>query len=151
MPFAAVPTQRLLDAGDRVERADGGHEQLIPPLVEPPSAHRTRGHARMVDPDGCRCHDPFGQDQSHARPSRTGDERPTALVEPRYGTMNLTEIERRDAEEEILSWRFEQLLGVGYERRQARVLSRRLDVDLHHAVDLVRRGCSHELALLILL
>ena len=65
--------------------------------------------------------------------------------------MNLTEIERRDAEEEILSWRFEQLLRVGYERRQARVLSRRLDVDLHHAVDLVRRGCSHELALLILL
>jgi hypothetical protein len=65
--------------------------------------------------------------------------------------MNLTEIERRDAEEEILSWRFEQLLRVGYERRQARVLSRRLDVDLHHAVDLVRRGCSYELALLILL
>ena len=65
--------------------------------------------------------------------------------------MNLTEIERRDAEEEIVSWRFEQLLRVGYERRQARVLSRRLEVDLHHAVDLVRRGCSYELALLILL
>jgi hypothetical protein len=65
--------------------------------------------------------------------------------------MNLTEIERRDAEEEIVSWRFEQLLRVGYERRQARVLSRRLEVDLHHAVDLVRRGCPHELALLILL
>ena len=63
-----------------------------------------------------------------------------------------TEVEQREsAVEEILDWRFEQLLHVGYERRQARVLSRRREVDLHQAVDLVRRGCPHDLALLILL
>jgi len=63
-----------------------------------------------------------------------------------------TEVEQREAAvEEILDWRFEQLLRVGYARRQARVLSRRLEVDLHQAVDLVRRGCAHDLALQILL
>jgi hypothetical protein len=58
---------------------------------------------------------------------------------------------REAAFEEILDWRFEQLLRAGYDRDQARVVSKRLDVDLHQAVDLVRSGCSCELALLILL
>ena len=53
--------------------------------------------------------------------------------------------------EEILDWRFEQLRRVGYDRDQALVVSRRLEVDLHQAVDLIRSGCSCELALLILL
>ncbi len=67
-------------------------------------------------------------------------------------SVNTADVEQRvAAEEEILDWRFEQLLHVGYERRQARVLSRRREVDLHQAVDLVRRGCPHDLALLILL
>jgi hypothetical protein len=61
------------------------------------------------------------------------------------------EVEQREAEEQILDWRFEQLLCVGYGRRQARVLSQRFEVDLHGAVDLVRRGCPPELALKILL
>ena len=55
------------------------------------------------------------------------------------------------AVEEILDWRFEQLRRVGYDRDEAQLVSRRLDVDLHQAVDLVRSGCSCELALLILL
>jgi hypothetical protein len=58
---------------------------------------------------------------------------------------------REAAFEEILDWRFEQLRRVGYDRDQALVVSRRLDIDLHQAVDLVRSGCSFELALLILL
>ena len=67
-------------------------------------------------------------------------------------SVNTADVEQREAaEEEILDWRFEQLLRVGYERRQARVLSRSLEVDLHQAVDLVRRGCPHELALSILI
>ena len=61
------------------------------------------------------------------------------------------EQQREASEEQILDWRFEQLLCAGYERRQARVLSQRLEVDLHGAVDLVRRGCPPELALRILL
>ena len=59
--------------------------------------------------------------------------------------------QREAAIEEILDWRFEQLLRVGYDRDQALVVSRRLDVDLHQAGDLVRSGCSCELALRILL
>ncbi len=67
-------------------------------------------------------------------------------------SVNTADVEQREtAEEEILDWRFEQLLLVGYERRQARVLSRRREGDLHQAVDLVRRGCPHALALQILL
>ena len=59
--------------------------------------------------------------------------------------------QREAAFEEILDWRFEQLRRVGYDRAEAQLISRRLDVDLHQAVDLVRSGCSCELALLILL
>ena len=59
--------------------------------------------------------------------------------------------QREAAFEEILDWRFEQLRRVGYDRDQALVVSRRLDVDLHQAVDLIRNGCACELALLILL
>jgi hypothetical protein len=54
-------------------------------------------------------------------------------------------------EREILNWRYEQLRHAGYERREARLLARDLEVDLHQAVDLLRRGCPNELALLILL
>ena len=53
--------------------------------------------------------------------------------------------------EAVVAWRFEQLRGVGYDRREARLLSRRVDIDLHRAVDLLRDGCPHELALAILL
>ena len=53
--------------------------------------------------------------------------------------------------EAVLDWRFEQLLRVGYDRREARLLSRRVDIDLHRAVDLLRDGCPQELALAILL
>jgi hypothetical protein len=59
--------------------------------------------------------------------------------------------QREAAFEEILDWRFEQLMRIGYDRDQALDVSRRLDVDLHQAVDLIRHGCSCELALLILL
>jgi hypothetical protein len=66
--------------------------------------------------------------------------------------VNTADVQQRETtEEEILDWRFEQLLRVGYERRQARVLSQRLEVDLHQAVDLIGRGCPHDVALLILL
>ena len=59
--------------------------------------------------------------------------------------------QREAAVEEVLDWRFEQLMRVGYDQDQALVVSRRLDVDLHQAVNLTRSGCPCELALLILL
>jgi coenzyme F420-reducing hydrogenase gamma subunit len=61
------------------------------------------------------------------------------------------EVEQHDeSTEEIVDWRFEQLLRVGYESRQAQVLSQRVEVDLHQAVDLVLNGCPPDLALKIL-
>lgn len=51
----------------------------------------------------------------------------------------------------IEHWRTEELERAGYSRRAAGRLAARHDVDLHRAVELVRRGCDPELALRILL
>jgi hypothetical protein len=56
-----------------------------------------------------------------------------------------TELER------IQQWREEELERAGYSVRDAARIAARHDIDLHLAVDLVRGGCSHELALQILL
>jgi hypothetical protein len=56
-----------------------------------------------------------------------------------------TEIER------IERWRTEELERAGYTKDAAAKLARRHDVDLHYAVELVARGCPHDLALKILL
>jgi hypothetical protein len=56
-----------------------------------------------------------------------------------------TEIERIEA------WRAEELERAGYDAAAAEKLAVRHDVDLHFAADLLRRGCSVELALDILL
>jgi hypothetical protein len=55
-----------------------------------------------------------------------------------------TEIER------VERWRAAELVRVGYPGDDAVALAARLDVDLHEAIDLVRRGCPHELAIKIL-
>ena len=52
---------------------------------------------------------------------------------------------------EVVGWRFEQLLAAGFEIREARVVARRRDIDLHQALELIARGCPPELALSILL
>jgi hypothetical protein len=51
----------------------------------------------------------------------------------------------------IEAWRTEELERAGYGREQASALAARHDVDLHLAVDLLRRGCDPELAVNILL
>lgn len=57
-----------------------------------------------------------------------------------------------DAEvERIEAWRTEELRRAGYDRRAATAVATRHDVDLHFAVDLLRRGCPPDLALQILL
>lgn len=60
-------------------------------------------------------------------------------------------LERDTEAERVVGWRREELERAGYDRAGAKELAERSDVDLHYAVDLVRRGCSHELALKILL
>lgn len=51
---------------------------------------------------------------------------------------------------EVVAWRFEELRHAGYPERDAMTLALRADVDLHAALELIRRGCSHETALRIL-
>lgn len=66
--------------------------------------------------------------------------------------MTTAQLEQRwVSDEEVIRWRFEQLHDAGYDRGDADLLSNRADIDLHRAVELVQRGCPHELALSILL
>jgi hypothetical protein len=59
--------------------------------------------------------------------------------------MHGTEIDR------VEQWRHEELERAGYDPESALVLAASHDVDLHFAVDLLRRGCTVDLALQILL
>jgi hypothetical protein len=72
----------------------------------------------------------------------------------RKGAMAAADLEvvRADGElERIESWRAEELRRAGYDADQVAALAPRHDIDLHTAVDLVRGGCPHDLALDILL
>ncbi len=57
----------------------------------------------------------------------------------------------REESDVVEAWRANQLELAGYRPQDAAKLARRFDVDLHLAIDLVRRGCPAELALKILL
>jgi hypothetical protein len=61
------------------------------------------------------------------------------------GLQDDTELERVNA------WRAAELERAGYAPAAAAKLAERHDVDLHQAIDLVRQGCPHEVALSILL
>ena len=56
-----------------------------------------------------------------------------------------------DEAAEVLAWRFDALCRTGYDLDAAAVLAANVEVDLHDAVDLVRRGCPPHLATKILL
>lgn len=59
---------------------------------------------------------------------------------------------RDDTElERVERWRLEELERAGYPIEAARRISRRLDIDLHAAIALIRRGCPVEVAVRILL
>ncbi len=55
-----------------------------------------------------------------------------------------TELER------VERWRTAELMRVGFAGDDAVVLASRFDVDLHEAIELVRRGCPPDLAVRIL-
>lgn len=61
-----------------------------------------------------------------------------------------TDTRRLDETAEILGWRYETLMRVGYPEKEALVLATRDDVDLHLACDLVERGCPSRTAVRIL-
>jgi hypothetical protein len=66
--------------------------------------------------------------------------------------MAAAETTTTDTEQErIERWRAAELERAGFEPAAASLLAARSDVDLHFAIDLLRNGCSPELALQILL
>ena len=66
--------------------------------------------------------------------------------------MAAAELTTKETEQErIQRWRAEELERAGFEPAAAALLASRHDVDLHHAIDLLRNGCEPELALQILL
>jgi hypothetical protein len=66
--------------------------------------------------------------------------------------MATAEVNVRPSEQELVElWRAEALERAGYPPADAAKLSARMDVDLHHAAELLAKGCTVELALLILL
>jgi hypothetical protein len=67
--------------------------------------------------------------------------------------MTVAELISQDEGEQaaVLKWRFSQLAKSGYGTEDAIELATHTDVDLHHAADLVARGCPPALALRILL
>jgi len=70
-------------------------------------------------------------------------------------TLQATEAEEvvesvTDPAAKVLGWRVEQLLDAGFDSNAAFVLALDRTVDLHEAIELVRRGCPPETALRIL-
>ena len=61
------------------------------------------------------------------------------------------QLHKETEQERIERWRTEELERAGYEPADAERLATARDVDLHLAVGLLRRGCSPELAVRILL
>lgn len=57
----------------------------------------------------------------------------------------------RATDDEVVSWRREQLRRAGCRRFEAEVLAREPKVDLHEAVKLFEHGCPSRIALNILL
>lgn len=56
-------------------------------------------------------------------------------------TTELELLEDNEKTNPVFRWRLTVLRRAGYEEQAARELAARTDVDLHRAVDLVRRGC----------
>jgi hypothetical protein len=66
--------------------------------------------------------------------------------------MSVAEIETPQTEyDRVARWRLEQLVRAGYDETAALLLAELTHVDLHLATDLLRRGCSSDTALRILL
>jgi hypothetical protein len=71
--------------------------------------------------------------------------RGAAMTAAQFETIGETEVEA------ILRWRFDVLVRSGYDIASALVLASHVEIDLHEASALMRRGCPSETALNILL
>jgi len=74
---------------------------------------------------------------------------PAAAVAKGMPTVDTKLVESQEGE--VLAWRAEELVRAGYDGDNALMLALERAVDLHAAVDLLRRGCPAQLAVKILL
>ena len=51
----------------------------------------------------------------------------------------------------VIEWRAKELRRAGYDAEVAREIARKLEIDLHRAIDLLKSGCPQETAARILL
>jgi hypothetical protein len=66
--------------------------------------------------------------------------------------MTVVEIDLPETENaRVARWRVDQLARAGYDREAASLLADARHIDLHDAVELLRRGCPVDTALRILL
>ncbi len=67
------------------------------------------------------------------------------MTAAQFETIDETEAEM------ILRWRFDELVRAGYDIGSALLMASHVEIDLHEATALVRRGCPSDTALQILL
>ena len=65
--------------------------------------------------------------------------------------MSTTDVREGSEIQQVERWRTAELERAGYPHDAAKRIAARHEIDLHHAVQLLERGCSPELALKILL
>jgi hypothetical protein len=63
----------------------------------------------------------------------------------------VTEVAVETEAERVERWRLHVLVEAGFEAPDAEAIAKRADIDLHEAVNLLRRGCAPGTALEILL
>jgi hypothetical protein len=61
------------------------------------------------------------------------------------------ELQNETERDRVVRWRADELERAGYGTDAAREIADRLDIDLHHATDLLRDGCPADTAVRILL
>ena len=82
---------------------------------------------------------------------RRGEIRGAGFTEYVYMTAAELQLIPETETERVESWRAEELVRGGYEPSDAIALAGRHDIDLHLAIELIRRGCPYELAIEILI
>lgn len=64
---------------------------------------------------------------------------------------DLMRTDQPDETTQVVRWRFQQLVIAGADAHSAQIISERLDIPLHQALELLERDCSPQLMVRILL
>ena len=93
---------------------------------------------------------PFGGENLHVPHAEVFATHGTSEREQEMTAAQFEQLEETEAVE-VLRWRFDVLIRVGFGIEDAAVLAANVEIDLHAAENLMRRGCPSETALRILI